>query len=105
MKVLKKIGVGIISLGLISTFYIPEAKAASRTIVEFQSADGSNFAIKLKSSGKYILKKVGSGNQQCKMYIYNEAMLNGFMKCVSETVGVPYDYEGVYQTLSAYTYY
>ena len=72
-KVLKKIGLGIISLGLISTFYIPEAKAGNLTLAEF-NANGTRYAIKLvtkfnASSGKFLIKEVGSGKTNCKMYI------------------------------------
>tara|TARA_Y200000002_G_scaffold278155_1_gene232306 strand:+ start:140 stop:478 length:339 start_codon:yes stop_codon:yes gene_type:complete len=88
MKVLKKIGLGIISLGLISTFYIPEAKA-SETVIEFLAADTKNYAIKQKSNGQYLLKKIGSGNQQCKMYlsdpvlgIFQIEILESFVECV-----------------------
>ena len=98
MKVFKKIGVGIISLGLISTFYIPEAKA-SETVIEFLARDGKNYAIKQKSNGQYLLKKIGSGNQQCKMYLYNPKfsfevleleLLESFVKCVL-TKAIPAD--------------
>ena len=87
MKVFKKIGVGIISLGLISTFYIPEAKA-SETVIKFLARDGKIYAIKQKSNGQYLLKKIGSGKQQCKMYISNpvsgviEPALESFVECV-----------------------
>ena len=99
MKVLKKIGVGIISLGLISTFYIPEAKA-SKTIVEFRNVDGELYAIKLKNSGQHILKKVGSGRQECKMFIINNLLLSKFMECVGDSVGYFPDYDLVYDLLS-----
>ena len=91
MKVFKKIGLGIISLGLISTFYIPEAKA-SITLVEFYDAEGTRYAIKQKSNFQYILKKVGSGNKQCKMYIYTEEMAEEFKTCVLLKVGDPSGY-------------
>ena len=55
-KVLKKIGLGIISLGLISTFYIPEAKVG-RTILEFQNEDGITYVIKETTPPEVILKK------------------------------------------------
>ena len=55
MKVLKKIGLGIISLGLISTFYIPEAKA-NLTLFEYTYPSyvpvlgGRTYAMKLLTS-------------------------------------------------------
>ena len=92
MKVLKKIGLGIISLGLISTFYIPEAKAGNQTIVEFD-ANGTRYAIKLvtqfnANSGKFLFKEVGSGKTSCKTFIYNVAQLARFNTCVAAKIGV-----------------
>tara|TARA_B100000575_G_C22799773_1_gene472156 strand:- start:265 stop:600 length:336 start_codon:yes stop_codon:yes gene_type:complete len=96
MKIFKKIGLGIISLGLISTFYIPEAKA-SETVIEFLAEDTKNYAIKQKSNGQYLLKKIGSGSQQCKMYLSNpyfgileRELLDNFVDCVL-TKTIPVD--------------
>ena len=91
MKVLKKIGLGIISLGLISTFYIPEAKAGNRTILEFD-VDGTTYAIKLvtqfnANTGKFLFKKVGSGSTSCKMWIGSVADLAKFNACVAAKIG------------------
>ncbi len=90
MKVLKKIGLGIISLGLISTFYIPEAKA-NQTIVEFD-VNGTTYAIKLVTqsnlnTGKFLIKKVGSGNTSCKTWIYSASTLLQFQTCVAAKIG------------------
>tara|TARA_B100000282_G_C31629009_1_gene442966 strand:+ start:179 stop:562 length:384 start_codon:yes stop_codon:yes gene_type:complete len=89
MKVLKKIGLGIISLGLISTFYIPEAKA-NQTIVEFD-ANGSRWAIKLVTRfnanyGKFLFKEVGSGKTSCKTLIGSVAQAARFSACASAKV-------------------
>ena len=91
MKVLKKIGLGIISLGLISTFYIPEAKAGNQTILEFD-VNGTTYAIKLvtqfnANTGKFLLKKVGSGNTSCKTWITSVADLTKFNACVAAKIG------------------
>ena len=97
MKVLKKIGLGIISLGLISTFYIPEAKA-NQTLLEYTYPSsvpvlgGRTYAIKLVTSyslsqGKFLLKRVGSGNTSCKMWIANEAQLDKFVACTEKKLG------------------
>ena len=97
MKVLKKIVVGIISLGLISTFYIPEAKA-NLTLFEFTFPDdvpvvaGRTYAIKRVTSlgpnmGKYLIKRVGSGNKDCETVIYNVSTLAAFTSCVEEKLG------------------
>ena len=97
MKVFKKIGLGIISLGLISTFYIPEAKA-NLTLFEFTVPDnvpvqgGRTYAIKMMTSnslnhGKFLLKRVGSGNTSCKMWIANAAQLAKFNACVATKLG------------------
>ena len=90
MKVLKKIGLGIISLGLISTFYIPEAKAGNLTIVEFD-ANGTRYAIKLvtqinANTGKFLFKEVGSGKTSCKTWIGSIAQLTKFSACASAKV-------------------
>ena len=90
MKVLKKIGLGIISLGLISTFYIPEAKAGNLTVVEFD-ANGTRYAIKLvtkfnASSGKFLIKEVGSGKTNCKMYIGTVSQVARFSACAAAKV-------------------
>ena len=90
MKIFKKIGLGIISLGLISTFYIPEAKAGNTTIIEFP-ANGTRYAIKLvtqfnANAGKFLFKEVGSGNTSCKTYIGNVAQLTKFSACASAKV-------------------
>ena len=90
MKVFKKIGLGIISLGLISTFYIPEAKA-SQTLVKFD-VNGAQYAIKLKTNGQLLIKEVGSGNQQCKMYVNNYASANAFKQCVIGKFGGSSEY-------------
>ena len=89
-KVLKKIGLGIISLGLISTFYIPEAKAGNLTIAEF-NANGTKYAIKLvtkinASTGKFLIKKVGSGKTRCKTYIANVSQAATFSVCAAALV-------------------
>ena len=89
-KVLKKIGLGIISLGLISTFYIPEAKAGNLTVVEFD-ANGTRYAIKLvtqinANTGKFLFKEVGSGKTSCKTYIATVAQAAKFSACASAKV-------------------
>ena len=91
MKVLKKIGLGIISLGLISTFYIPEAKAGNKTILEFD-ANGSRWAVKLVTQynanfGKFLFKEVGSGKTSCKTLIGSVADLAKFNACVAAKIG------------------
>ena len=101
MKVLKKIGLGIISLGLISTFYIPEAKA-NLTLVEFTvpssvpTTGGRKYAIKLvtkfyssgnKQMGKVLIKRVGSGNTDCQTWISTPAQLASFTTCVAAKIG------------------
>ena len=92
MKVFKKIGLGIISLGLISTFYIPEAKAR-QTLLEFVNNE-TEYAIKKVGDdyypfiyGQYILKKIGSGNQQCKTNIITERDLSTFITCITKKLG------------------
>ena len=90
MKIFKKIGLGIISLGLISTFYIPEAKA-STTIFEFITDGGIEYAIKLvtkfnASSGKFLIKEVGSGKTNCKMYIGTVSQVARFSACAAAKV-------------------
>ena len=90
MKIFKKIGLGIISLGLISTFYIPEAKAGNLTIAEFK-ANGTKYAIKLvtklsPSTGKFLIKKVGSGKTNCKTYIGNVSQAATFSVCAAALV-------------------
>ena len=90
MKIFKKIGLGIISLGLISTFYIPEAKAGNTTIVEFP-ANGSRYAIKLvtqinPNTGKFLFKEVGSGKTSCKTYIGSVAQLTTFSACAAAKI-------------------
>jgi len=89
MKIFKKIGLGIISLGLISTFYIPEAKA-NQTIVEFD-ANGTKYAIKLvtrysASFGKFLFKEVGSGKTSCKTLIRSVAEAAAFSACAAAKV-------------------
>ena len=91
MKIFKKIGLGIISLGLISTFYIPEAKA-NETIVEFD-VNGTTWAIKLVTrssldTGKFLVKKVGSGSTSCKKWVYSPSTLLQFQTCVAAKIGV-----------------
>ena len=93
MKVLKKIGLGIISLGLISTFYSPEAKAG-QTLVEFVNIDGREYAIKKLNDnnypfffGQYILKRIGSGKKQCKTTIKDEKDLLTFISCINVKLG------------------
>ena len=54
MKLLRKIGTGIISLGLISTFYTPDAKA-NLTILKWEMpsnelSGGSSYPTKIKNS-------------------------------------------------------
>ncbi len=73
MKVLKKIGVGIISLGLISTFYIPEAKA-NKTIYEWKVPSGKYAVKTVNRSGKifFLLEYVGSGISQCVLKVVDE---------------------------------
>ena len=92
-KVLKKIGLGIISLGLISTFYIPEAKA-NLTLFEFEYPSsvpvlgGRTYALKKVTSissygsSQYLMKRVGSGNTFCKKYISSVYQLISFLSCV-----------------------
>ena len=97
MKIFKKIGLGIISLGLISTFYMPEAKA-NLTVFEFTIpkdtpiVGGNKYALKLvtkvytfsdKQAGKFLMKRVGSGNTFCASYIYNRKTLAKFIACVA----------------------
>ena len=89
MKIFKKIGLGIISLGLISTFYIPEAKA-NQTIVEFD-ANGSRWAIKLVTRfnanyGKFLFKEVGSGKTSCKTLIGSVADATKFSACAAAKI-------------------
>ena len=91
MKIFKKIGLGIISLGLISTFYIPEAKAGNQTILEFD-ANGSRWAVKLVTQynanfGKFLFKEVGSGKTSCKTLIGSVAQLATFNACVAAKIG------------------
>ena len=101
MKLLKKIGVGIISLGLISTFYMPEAKA-NLTVFEFTIpkdtpiVGGNKYALKLvtkvytfsdKQAGKFLMKRVGSGKTFCKKYISNPKSLASFTECVARELG------------------
>ena len=97
MKVFKKIGLGIISLGLISTFYIPEAKA-NLTLFEFEYPSsvpvlgGRTYAIKMvtkmgTSTGKFLMKRVGSGNTFCKKYIGSKSQLVAFQSCVAKNLG------------------
>ena len=98
MKVLKKIGLGIISLGLISTFYIPEAKA-NLTLFEYTYPSsvpvlgGRTYAIKRVTSfnsphfGKFLMKRVGSGNTFCKKYILSPSTLAAFISCVERKLG------------------
>ena len=96
MKVFKKIGLGIISLGLISTFYIPEAKA-NLTLFEFTLPDnvpvhgGRTYAMKLvtkfylsgdKQAGMFLIKRVGSGKTYCKKYVSSVSQLISFLGCV-----------------------
>ena len=94
MKVFKKIGLGIISLGLISTFYIPEAKA-NLTLFEYTFPDdipvqgGRTYAIKLvtkmgPNTGKFLIKRVGSGNKDCVKWIYDEATVRSFVSCINK---------------------
>jgi len=97
-KVLKKIGLGIISLGLISTFYIPEAKA-NLTLFEFEYPSsfpvlgGRTYAFKKVTSissygsSQYLMKRVGSGNTFCKQYIHTPSQLNKFVVCVVSKLG------------------
>ena len=90
MKIFKKIGLGIISLGLISTFYIPEAKAGNLTIAEF-NANGTKYAIKLvtklnASTGKFLIKEVGSGKTNCKTWIRSAADATKFGACAAAKV-------------------
>ena len=92
-KVLKKIGLGIISLGLISTFYIPEAKA-NLTLFEFEYPSsvpvlgGRTYALKKVTSissygsSQYLMRRVGSGNTFCKKYISSVSQLISFLSCV-----------------------
>ena len=54
MKLLRKIGTGIISLGLISTFYTPDAKA-NLTILKWEMpsnelSGGRSYSTKIKNS-------------------------------------------------------
>ena len=97
-KVLKKIGLGIISLGLISTFYIPEAKA-NLTLFEFESPSSvpvlgkRTYALKKVTSissygsSQYLMKRVGSGNTFCKQCIHTPSQLNKFVVCVVSKLG------------------
>ncbi len=98
MKVFKKIGLGIISLGLISTFHIPEAKA-NFTVFEYTYPSsipvlgGRTYAIKRVTSfnsphfGKFLMKRVGSGNTFCKKYINSPSTLVAFISCVNVQLG------------------
>ena len=102
MKVFKKIGLGFISLGLISTFYIPEAKAGNRTLYKFTVPDefplsrGRTYVIKLvtnfsfsgdKQTGQYLLKKVGSGKTDCEQFVYSDSTFVSFLNCVQSKLG------------------
>tara|TARA_B100000989_G_C19181662_1_gene319842 strand:- start:75 stop:428 length:354 start_codon:yes stop_codon:yes gene_type:complete len=102
MKVFKKIGLGFISLGLISTFYIPEAKA-NLTLFEFTYPNdfpvlgGRTYAMKLVTSlsgspsdkqlGKFLMKRVGSGNTFCTKWITSVSTLAAFTSCVEKKLG------------------
>jgi len=91
MKIFKKIWLSIISLGLISTFYIPEAKAGNQTIVEFD-VNGTKYAVKLvtqinANTGKFLFKEVGSGKTSCKTWIGSIAQLTKFSACVTAKIG------------------
>ena len=108
MKVLKKIGVGIISLGLISTFYIPEAKA-NLTVFEFAN-NGTSYAIKKVDDndfpppyGIYILKKIGSGNKKCKTLIGTPSQLTSFINCVEAKIGTDMVSSTIYDLISSYS--
>jgi hypothetical protein len=90
MKIFKKIGLGIISLGLISTFYIPEAKAGNQTILEFD-VNGKTYAVKLvtklnANSGKFLFKEVGSGKTSCKTLIGSVADATKFSACAAAKI-------------------
>ena len=115
MKVLKKIGLGIISLGLISTFYIPEAKA-NLTLFEFTvpssvpATGGRKYAIKLVTSfvdwksdkqfGKLLVKRVGSGNTSCTRWVDSPSTLVSFMSCVSKKLGSDLMDDLIFQAIS-----
>ena len=93
MKVFKKIGLGFISLGLISTFYIPEAKA-NLTVFEYTYPStipvlgGRTYAIKYKpESSLFLMKRVGSGNTFCEKFIYSPSTLADFISCVNVKLG------------------
>ena len=101
MKAFKKIGLSIISLGLISTFYMPEAKA-NLTVFEFTIpkdtpiVGGNKYALKLvtkvytfsdKQAGKFLMKRVGSGNTFCTKWITSESTLAAFTSCVEKKLG------------------
>ena len=115
MKVLKKIGVGIISLGLISTFYIPEAKA-NLTLFEFTVPDdvpvhgGRTYAMKMvtklypvgsdKQIGKFLIKRVGSGNTSCTRWVDSPSAAVSFMSCVSGKLGSDLMDDLIFQAIS-----
>ena len=112
-KVLKKIGLGIISLGLISTFYIPEAKAGNLTLYEFTvpssvpTTGGRKYAIKMVTSssnfynnGKLLLKRVGSGNPSCKMWVRNVVEKKAFMICVTKELANVLQYDLINAAIS-----
>tara|TARA_Y100000991_G_C21714458_1_gene239400 strand:- start:125 stop:490 length:366 start_codon:yes stop_codon:yes gene_type:complete len=82
---------------LISTFYIPEAKA-NLTLFEYKYPNstpvlgGRKYALKMvtktytfsnKQAGKFLMKRVGSGNTFCASYIYNRKTLATFIACVA----------------------
>ncbi len=65
MNLLRKIGTGVISLGLISSFYIPESKA-NPTILKLEMSSnelsgGSSYSTKIKNS---LLAHEGSGKNK-----------------------------------------
>ena len=67
MKLLRKIGTGIISLGLISTFYTPDAKA-NLTILKWEMpsnelSGGRSYSTKIKNRllAHKALGKLGKG--------------------------------------------
>tara|TARA_B100000212_G_scaffold97770_1_gene71737 strand:+ start:83 stop:445 length:363 start_codon:yes stop_codon:yes gene_type:complete len=116
MKFFKKIGVGIISLGLISTFYIPEAKAGNLTLVEFTvpssvpTTGGRKYAIKLvtklytsgnKQMGKVLIKRVGSGNTDCKTWISTPSQLASFTTCVAAKIGTDMMSSSIYDVIKS----
>ena len=98
MKVLKKIGLGIISLGLISTFYIPESNA-NPTILKLEMpsnelSGGRSYPTKIKNSllahhknnsDAGAMRRAKKNNSKCHKHVMQS---NGKYKTVSEIMNI-----------------